>query len=77
MHCPRALAVAGSRFLERHASARTQDRFLDILAGFEQLEHWPTRYLSGHFIAIRALKPGPEPAEDAGNPADNRRMNQP
>lgn len=57
LHCPRAVAVALTRVLESRASRRAQDRFLSALGGFERLERWPTRYLTGHFTAIRARKP--------------------
>jgi SAM-dependent methyltransferase len=56
LHCPRALAVAGARLL-RHASARTQHRYLKFLSLFEHLEHCPMRFLTGHFTAIHARKP--------------------
>jgi hypothetical protein len=59
LHCPRALAVACTRWLERHASPQTQDRFLAGLAAFERLERLPTRYITGYFVALRARKPGP------------------
>ena len=57
LHCPRVLAVAGARLLERRASGRTQRRYLEALASFERLERWPSRFLTGHFTAIRARKP--------------------
>jgi SAM-dependent methyltransferase len=57
LHCPRALAVACTRWLERHATPRTQDRFLAWLSSFECLERLPTRYFTGYFVALRASKP--------------------
>jgi len=56
MHCPRVLAVAIACWMERHASPKTQRVFLDFLMAFERLSHLPTRFLTGHFIAIRAIK---------------------
>jgi SAM-dependent methyltransferase len=56
MHCPRVLAVAIACWMERHASPKTQRVFLDFLMVFERLSHLPTRFLTGHFIAIRAMK---------------------
>jgi len=64
LHCPRALAVACTRWLERHASPQTQDRFLALLSAFELLERLPSRYLTGYFVAVRASKPGPTMAEE-------------
>jgi SAM-dependent methyltransferase len=57
LHCPRVLAVACAGLLERHASPKIQARYLSLLSAFERLEHWPSRYLSGHFVAINAQKP--------------------
>ncbi len=56
MHCPRVLAVAIACWMERHALPKTQRVFLDFLMAFERLSHLPTRFLTGHFIAIRAMK---------------------
>lgn len=64
LHCPRALAVTCTRWLERHAAPRTQDRFLAWLLAFECLEHLPTRLITGYFVAVRAGKPGPQMAQD-------------
>lgn len=58
LHCPRALAVACTRVLERRASPQTQDRFLAALSAFERLERLPTRYFTGYFVAVQASKPG-------------------
>lgn len=66
LHCPRALAVACTRLLERYASPRAQGRFLAGLSALEQLERWPTRYLTGYFVAIRASKVGPLMALNGG-----------
>jgi SAM-dependent methyltransferase len=56
LHCPRVLAVVVSRFVQRRGSARSQRRFLGFLNGFERLQRWPTRYLTGHYIAVNAAK---------------------
>jgi ubiquinone/menaquinone biosynthesis C-methylase UbiE len=56
MHCPRVLAVAISRLLERNAGQRTHRRFLNFLLAFERLANWPTRFFTGHFVAVRAIK---------------------
>ena len=56
MHCPRVLAVAIVCWMERHASPKTQRVFLDFLMAFERLSHLPTRFFTGHFIAIRAMR---------------------
>lgn len=56
MHCQRVLAVRLARSFHRRASTRTQERFLRWLMKFEALGRLPTRYLTGHFIAVRATK---------------------
>lgn len=56
LHCPRIVAVALSRYVKRRAGEQTQQRFLRLLLSFERLERWPTRYLTGYFVAIRAAK---------------------
>ncbi len=57
MHCPRVLAVAVAGILQRRASEKSQRRFLAFLQKFEFLARLPTRFFSGHFIAVRARKP--------------------
>lgn len=56
LHCPRFLSIHATMFLERHASPATQERFLRWLRGFERLGRWPTRYLTGCFVAARAVR---------------------
>lgn len=59
VHCPRALAVLVGRGFERFASGRLQHGYLRFLMAWERLEHWPTRYLTGHFVLAMAAKPAP------------------
>ncbi len=54
MHCPRVIAVGLASFLEQHASWKVQKRFLNILGAFERLSHWPTRFVTGYFLAVVA-----------------------
>ncbi|MEM7528297.1 MAG: class I SAM-dependent methyltransferase [Pseudomonadota bacterium] len=56
-HSPRVLAVAAARLLQRSGatpSSRSGQWFLNGLMAFEHLERLPTRWLTGHFTAIRA-----------------------
>ncbi len=55
MHCPRVLAVALARLLEERAGARARRRVLAWFGAFEILSRWPTRFLTGYFIAVRAV----------------------
>jgi SAM-dependent methyltransferase len=57
LHCPRVLAVAAARLLERYAKPGTQGRFLRFLMAFEHLSRWPIRFVTGYFVAVRAIKP--------------------
>jgi SAM-dependent methyltransferase len=57
LHCPRVLAVAAAGWLDRRPG-RTGEAFLRPLLAFERLERWPTRFHTGHFVAVRAGKPG-------------------
>lgn len=56
MHCPRLVAVWAARVLERRVGAETQRHFLKLLMSFERLSAWPTRFLTGYFVAVRATK---------------------
>ena len=56
LHCPRLPAVALCGFLARYATWGAQRRFLRLLMAFEGLSRWPTRFLTGHFIVVNALK---------------------
>lgn len=59
VHCPRPLAVLVGRWCERFAPKGVQQGYLRFLAGWERLAHWPTRYLTGHFVLAMATKPAP------------------
>lgn len=55
-HSPRVLAVALSALLRDRASQVSQQRFVRILGAFEMLGNLPTRFLTGHFVAVRATR---------------------
>jgi SAM-dependent methyltransferase len=56
LHCPRVLAVALCRAVERSDSAWARRVTLRLLGACEALSGWPLRYLTGHFVAVRAIK---------------------
>ena len=56
MHCPRAIAVAVAGPMER-ASRSWRESFLHNLQAWDRLERWPTRWLTGHYVAVHAVKP--------------------
>lgn len=57
LHCPRVLAVTVARVLDRIGSARARARFFRCLQAFEILGRWPSRYLTGYFLTLRARRP--------------------
>jgi SAM-dependent methyltransferase len=56
MHCPRAVAIAIGRRLDRRGSARARRAFLRSLLAWERLGRLPTAPLTGHFVAARAVR---------------------
>jgi SAM-dependent methyltransferase len=56
MHCPRMPAIMAARWLEKHTTLRAQRFFLRLLMAFEALSRLPTRFLTGYFIAIKAMR---------------------
>lgn len=57
MHCPRLPAVLLAQALERFGSERLNALFLRILTWWESLEVLPTRYWTGYFLALKAVRP--------------------
>jgi SAM-dependent methyltransferase len=55
VHCPRVLAVPLARLTEM-AGPPWPTRLLRALAWMERAEHWPTRFRTGHFVAVLAEK---------------------
>jgi hypothetical protein len=62
LHCPRVIAVAmaGPAAWGGHAMS---EAFLQMLRSCEVLERLPTRWLTGHYLAVEAVR---RPAEPAG-----------
>jgi SAM-dependent methyltransferase len=56
LHCPRALAVARARRLDRAGSPEARARFLDRLARWERCASLPTRHLTAHYIGVAARR---------------------
>jgi SAM-dependent methyltransferase len=57
MHAPRVIAVPLMSALGTTGSGAWRTRLLDAAMSFERLERLPSRFVTGHFIAIRATKP--------------------
>lgn len=56
LHCPRMITVWAAKLLCSCAKPPAQQRFLRWLQTFERMSKLPTRYVTGHFIAVRAKK---------------------
>jgi SAM-dependent methyltransferase len=56
MHCPRVLAVAVAHWMQKHTRLKSQEHFLRFLQVFESLSRLPTRFFTGHFIVVRAMR---------------------
>ena len=56
MHCPRLLAVRLARLLDRVEDTRMRRVFFAGLEAWERLGRWPTRYLTGYFLVLRARR---------------------
>jgi SAM-dependent methyltransferase len=57
MHSPRVAMVPLARLLDRMvADRRAHRRYLGAFERFEAAERWPTRFVTGHFIALLAKK---------------------
>jgi SAM-dependent methyltransferase len=55
MHCPRVLAVLAAG-LPVFASEVARRYYLKVLTSFEVLSRLPTRFLTGHFVAVLARR---------------------
>lgn len=58
MHCPRVIAVAVAAVVERLPRA-CREAFLACLTACEWFERLPTRWFTGHYLAICAVGRGP------------------
>jgi SAM-dependent methyltransferase len=56
MHTPRVLAIPLMNAVDRSSHHTIRERVLGAAMRFEKLERFPSRFLTGHFIAIRAVK---------------------
>lgn|GEM_PF-176139 len=56
LHCPRLFAVKRARAVEQSGDATRREAFLKGLMKWERLARWPTRWWTGYFVAIRAVR---------------------
>jgi hypothetical protein len=60
LHAPRVLVVALAGWIDRLGNERLRRGLARVVLAFEHLEVLPTRYLTGHYVLIRAVKPHAE-----------------
>lgn len=56
LHCPRVAAVRVARTVQARCATPTHQRFLLWLMKWERLSAWPTRFLTGNYVAVRCVK---------------------
>lgn len=59
-HCPRLPAVVLARWVDRWGSPKFRKRFGRGLRAFEALSRWPTRFVTGNYFAVKAVRRSPE-----------------
>jgi SAM-dependent methyltransferase len=57
LHCPRVMGVRVARWLQTHATPNLQASFGRWLMKWECLARFPTRFLTGNFVAMHCRKP--------------------
>jgi SAM-dependent methyltransferase len=55
-HAPRILVIRLGQMLGRNGRGRIRECVRSLLRMFEHLETLPTRYVSGYFVAVRAVR---------------------
>jgi len=56
LHCPRVFAVKRAVAVQQSGDTARQQQFLAGLMKWERLARWPTRWLTGYFVAVRAVR---------------------
>lgn len=56
VHSPRVLAIWIGYMIEKTGNKRMKSCFHKFLRLFERLENFPMRYLTGYFVAVKAMK---------------------
>lgn len=56
LHCPRVVAVHIARAVQARTGVPTHRKFLLWLMKWERLSMWPTRFLTGNYVAVRCTK---------------------
>jgi hypothetical protein len=56
LHCPRVLVIPLASLIDRTSFAAPHRMYLKFLRAFESLGRPPSRYITGHFVAVLAKK---------------------
>lgn len=56
LHCPRLFAVKRARAVKQSADTTRREAFLKGLMKWECLARWPTRWWTGYFVAVKAVR---------------------
>jgi hypothetical protein len=57
LHCPRVLMVPATSVVDRLYGGRWLSRaMLRFLRSWEGLERWPSRFVTGYYLAARAVR---------------------
>lgn len=56
VHSPRIIAIRAGRILEKVGRQRSEATFHKLLRALEGLERLPTRYVTGYYVAVKAVK---------------------
>ena len=56
VHTPRILAIRLGQILDKIGNQRIKGVFFRIMEIIERLEYFPTRYFTGYFIAVKAVR---------------------
>lgn len=59
-HCPRVPAIVLARWADRCESPKCRLKVQSILMAFEAMAGWPTRFITGNYFAVKAVKASPE-----------------
>jgi SAM-dependent methyltransferase len=62
VHCPRILAIPLAQWLDRYGTPKSRTRLRNLLRKCEAMAAWPTRFSTGHFIAMKAIRRNPNSA---------------
>jgi SAM-dependent methyltransferase len=57
MHFPRVLTMAMAHIFSSHTGLKTESHLISLLMSFEHLSKLPSRFITGYYVAVRAIRP--------------------